>query len=249
MNQTIIVPLISFFAGFIDAIAGGGGLITIPMWVILLGPGAHVVGTNKIGAFASSSMALFVYQRRHKLPWQEGIWFLVAIGIGSFLGSQLTKFLSAKYFSLCLLLLCPLILLLVWKKESLFSQRPNEKVSKSQFVFTGLAVGIYDGFFGPGGGTFMLLSLLWFTQLPLMSALALSKLANAISSGISLSGFAIQGVVNWRWGFISGFSILIGAFLGARLASKDTVKVVKPALTLVVILLMVKIILDFFNLI
>lgn len=243
-SHPLFVPLISILAGFIDAIAGGGGLITIPMWTLVMGPGAHVVATNKVGAFASCVMALWVYQRHHPVPWREGFWFLVAISVGSFIGSQLTGLVPAEYFAWLLLALCPLILMIVWSKERLFAERPAEPTALSKFVLAGLLVGIYDGFFGPGGGTFMLLALLWFTSMPLMSALALSKLSNSLSAGVSLGGFAMQGLVDWKWGAIGGLSIVIGSFMGAQLTKRKTVGVVKPALTVVVILLMAKLLWD-----
>ncbi len=246
-SHPLFVPLISILAGFIDAIAGGGGLITIPMWTLVMGAGAQVVATNKVGACASCVMALWVYQRHHPVPWREGVWFLVAISGGSFLGSQLTSFVPVHIFTWMLLALCPIVLLIVWSKEKLFSERPQLPSAPGKFLTAGLLVGIYDGFFGPGGGTFMLLALLWFTHLPLMSALALSKLANALSAGVSLSGFAMQGLVDWRWGAVGGISIVVGSFAGARLARLKTITVVRPALTVVVILLMLKILWDMFK--
>jgi len=242
--QELIVALLATLAGFIDAIAGGGGLITLPMWTMTLGPGAHAVATNKVGAFTAATMALIVYTRHHKLPWREGLWFLVAITVGSFIGSQVTGLIEQKYFAWMLLALCPMVLWLVWSKEKLFAERPPQASRPSRFILAGFLVGIYDGFFGPGGGTFMLLALLSFTHMPLMSALALSKLANSLSAAASLSGFAMQGLVNWRWGILGAFFITIGSFLGARIASKQATKVVRPALTVVVILLMIKLIWD-----
>jgi len=244
MNIADFVPLISILAGFIDAIAGGGGLITIPMWSLVMGPGAAAVATNKVGACASCVMALWVYQRHHPVPWREGLWFLVTISTGSFIGSQLTGLIPREAFAWLLLALCPLILMIVWSKERLFAERPAEPTPVSKLAMAGLGVGVYDGFFGPGGGTFMLLALLWMTSLPLMTALALSKLANALSAAVSLGGFALQGLVDWRWGAIGGVSIVIGSFMGAQLARRKTIGVVRPALTVVVILLMTKILFD-----
>ena len=243
-HSELFVVLLSLIAGFIDSIAGGGGLITIPMWTLVLGPGAHVVATNKVGAFVSCVVALWVYQRHHKIQWKTGLWFLIAISVGSLCGAQLTGLVSPLFFAWLLLLLCPFILVIVWKKERLFAERPDRPVSRRKLLAAGLAVGIYDGFFGPGGGTFMLLALLGLTHMPLMAALALSKLSNSLSAGISLASFTWQGLVDWRWGVIGGASIVLGSFLGARLTTRKSSHVVKPALTIVVILLMTKIVVD-----
>ena len=244
MNNHLLVGLLSFLAGLIDSIAGGGGLITIPMWTIVLGPGAHVVGTNKIGALLACVMALFIYTRKHPLPWRQGLPFLIAISIGSLIGSQITGLVDQKIFTWMLLAMCPVVLWLVWSKERLFAERPNVPARPSQFILAGFLVGVYDGFFGPGGGTFMLLALLGFTHMPLMSALALSKLSNTLSAASSLSGFALQDLVHWKWGFFGSIFITMGAFVGAQLASRKAVKVVRPALTIVVVLLMSKLLWD-----
>lgn len=244
MNNELFVTLMSFLAGFIDAIAGGGGLITVPMWTMVLGPGAHVIATNKVGAFASCLMALIIYTRKHPLPWREGLPFLIAITVGAFIGSQLTALVSQQIFAWMLLALCPMVLWMVWSKEKLFAERPPRPARPSQFMIAGFLVGVYDGFFGPGGGTFMLLALLGFTHMPLMSALALSKLSNSLTAGVSLAGFAMQGLVDWRWGAIGASTIMVGSFLGARMASTKAKQVVRPAMTVVVVLLMAKIVWD-----
>lgn len=240
MNNELLVALLTFLAGFIDAIAGGGGLITIPMWTLVLGPGAHVIATNKVTALVSCLVALAIYARKHPLPWREGLAFLLAISAGSFIGSQLTGLVDQRVFTWMLLALCPMVLWLVWSKERLFADRPPRPATPTRFILAGFLVGVYDGFFGPGGGTFMLLALLGFTHLPLMSALALSKLANSLSAGISLGGFALQGLVDWSWGFFGAIFIMAGAFFGARMASIRSTQVVRPALTVVVIILMTK---------
>lgn len=244
MNSEFLVGLLSFLAGLIDSIAGGGGLITIPMWTIVLGPGAHVVGTNKIGALLACLMALFIYTRKHPLPWRKGLPFLIAISVGSLMGSQITGLVDQRIFTWMLLSVCPVVLWLVWSKERLFAERPPRPARLSQFILAGFLVGVYDGFFGPGGGTFMLLALLGFTHMPLMSALALSKLANTLSAATSLSGFAMQGLVNWRWGIFGSAFIVLGAFIGSHLASRKATLVVRPALTIVVVLLMLKLVWD-----
>lgn len=238
MTPEFYIPILTFIAGFIDSIAGGGGLITVPAWTMALGPGAHAIATNKVGAFFAAAMALFVYSRRHRLPWREGGWFLVTIMIGGFTGSQLTSLIPAYAFRYLLFALCPMVLWMVWSKERLFADRPAQVAPRSRFILAGFLVGVYDGFFGPGGGTFMLLALLMLTHLPLMEALALSKLANALSAIAGLTGFAINDQIHWDWGLIGGVCMMCGAFLGAHYTSRQSVKVVKPALTIVVLLLM-----------
>jgi uncharacterized membrane protein YfcA len=209
-----------------------------------LGPGAGAIATNKVGALGAAGMALFVYARRHRLPWREGMPFLIAIVLGAICGSQFTSIIPSRAFGWILLLLCPIVLWMVWSKERLFADRPTDVAPRSKFFLAGYLVGVYDGFFGPGGGTFMLLALLMMTHLPLMEALALSKLANAVSAVGGLAGFAWHGHVQWGPGILGGACMMVGAFFGARFTSMRAVGAVRPALTVVVALLMGKILLD-----
>ncbi len=102
--------------------------------------------------------------------------------------------------------------------------------------------GIYDGAFGPGGGTFMLLALLLIAKLPLFLALTLSKLANTVSAGTALFSFSMQGAVDYRLGGMMALTMTLGAFLGSRLASNHAMKIVRPALVVVVSILLVTIV-------
>lgn len=244
MSNELIVAALAFLGGFIDSIAGGGGLITMPMWTLVLGPGAHVVATNKVGALTAATTALAIYARHHKLPWREGLAFLLAIMAGSAMGSRLTALFDTRVFAWMLLGICPLVLWMVWSRDKLFAERPPSPPQPSRFILAGFLVGVYDGFFGPGGGTFMLLALLSFTQMPLMQALALSKLANALSAGTSLVSFASQSLVLWRWGILGAVFITVGSFFGARMASRQAAKVLRPTLSIVVLLLMAKLLVD-----
>jgi uncharacterized membrane protein YfcA len=106
-------------------------------------------------------------------------------------------------------------------------------------IVAGVLVGFYDGFFGPAGGTFMLLGLLWGVKLPLFEALLLSKLANTLSASVALVSYGIQGYVHVRYGVIMAIGMTAGGYMGAKLASNRAEKVVRPVLALVVVLLLI----------
>jgi uncharacterized membrane protein YfcA len=240
MDQTQLLLVFSgLVAGTIDSIAGGGGLITLPTLSSVLEPGAHAIGTNKIVGTMGALIAFLVYLRKQPLHLKKGIAFIAAIGVGSLIGSLCSPLVPKLYFRYFLIAACPLILWVLWNKQ-LFIQEVKHHAARSLPVLFGVGtlVGFYDGFFGPGGGTFMLLGLLWAVRLPLFEALLLSKLANTVSAGVSLVSYGIQGYVHVVPGVVMAIGMTAGGFMGARLASKQAEKVVRPVLALVVVLLL-----------
>jgi uncharacterized membrane protein YfcA len=233
-----ILVFTGLVAGVIDAIAGGGGLITLPVWSLYLGAGAHAIGTNKIVGTLASLVALLVYLKHGKVSWKKGLVFLISIAVGSFLGSETSPHVSPHFFIYLMLFICPVILWLVWKKDRLFGLRQaSKKTHFSNYVVSGLLCGFYDGFFGPGGGTFMLLSLLFLTDLSLIQSLALSKLANTISAGTALITYSLNGYVHLKEGLYMGLGISLGAYIGATLASKKAQNIVRPVLMFITVIL------------
>jgi uncharacterized membrane protein YfcA len=147
------------------------------------------------------------------------------------------------YFRYLLIGICPLVLWFLMNKNAFLQEAKEHGSHQSRkalglLLGTGFFVGMYDGFFGPGGGTFMLLGLLWAARLQLFEALLLSKLANAISAGVALVSYGVQGYVHPREGMIMAGGMIVGGFLGARFASQRAEKVVRPVLAGVVILLL-----------
>jgi uncharacterized membrane protein YfcA len=247
MNDLFLV-FTGMIAGVIDSIAGGGGLITLPAFASLLEPGPHAIGTNKIVGTAGALMAFLVYLRKQPLHLKKGLSFILAVGAGSLLGSLASPLVPKLYFRFLLIGACPLVLFVVWNKQ-VFLEGAKEQAGKGLRVLgiAGILVGFYDGFFGPGGGTFMLIALLWGVRLSLFEALLLSKLANALSAAVSLASYGFQGYVHVRPGVTMALGMLAGSFMGARLATRKAEGAVRPVLVLVVLLLMAVQIREVFN--
>ncbi len=233
-----------FIAGFIDSIAGGGGLITLPVLSDVVGAGVHAVGTNKIVGFTGAFVAFLVYWRRQRLLFFKALPFLLAIGMGSAIGSRVTPYLSQNFFRIMLIAVSPLILGLIWRKSLWQREADYDAVTRGRLVSAGMVSGFYDGFFGPGGGTFMLIALLWVARFALFDALLLSKLANSISAGVALISFARAGYVHFSAGLPVAVGMLIGGFVGSSFASRRAERIVRPIMTLVVLGLMGKVAFD-----
>lgn len=237
-------------AGFIDSIAGGGGLITLPLLSIVLGPGAAAIGSNKIVGVTGALTALIIYARHSRLDWRKGLIFVVGISVGSFLGSLFLPHLPIEVIRWFLIVACPVLLWVVWNKNLWVQAHEKEKPKRgprSQVLlalFVGLACGFYDGAFGPGGGTFMFLALLFYVDLPLFQALAISKLANTVSASTALVSYAEQGFVHWAPGFTVAAGMFIGATVGAKLNLKKADRILRPVLALAVFLLLLRLLHD-----
>lgn len=232
-------------AGFVDSIAGGGGLITIPSLSLFLGLGSLTIGTNKIAGTLSALVALIIYSLKGHMDWKKGATFTLFVGLGSFLGSLVNPLVPTHWFRVFLFFTCPILLWVLWKKdlwvkaESDHLETPSPRTA--WMVVLALGCGFYDGVWGPGGGTFMFLSLFFVAQFPLLTSLAISKLANTTSAGVSLFNFSRQGYVNWKMGGVLSLGILLGAFLGSHLATRKAKNLVRPLLLIVVLLLLSKV--------
>lgn len=235
-------------AGFIDSIAGGGGLITLPLLSLSLGAGVEAIATNKIVGVVGALTALLVYVRQGHMRWREGVFFVASVALGSLLGSFLLPLVPRFWIRWIILAACPPILFTVWRREQWAAAArretahtfasPGRRVLVS--FISALGCGIYDGAFGPGGGTFMFLSLVFFVRLPLLPALAISKLANTFSAGTSLLSYASRGFVHWDTGALVAGGMFLGALLGARLASRKAERVIRPMLAVAVLLLVLR---------
>ncbi len=248
-----IVAIASLLAGFIDSIAGGGGLIMLPAYTLAVGPGAAAIGTNKVAASVAASVALAVYARKGHVDWRTGAIFSAWIALGSMAGSFVSPLIPPAAFRVFLVITCPLILWVVWRKDLWVARElktHGERVTAMALIRSwrllaaGIGVGFYDGLWGPGGGTFMFLALLFVAGLPLLPALGASKMANAVSALASLSGYAWQGHVHWDYGFVGAIGISVSAALGAHFATRNASRVVRPVLAMVVALLLMRLVIS-----
>jgi len=234
--------------GFVDSIAGGGGLVSLPCISLVVGPGVDAIGTNKIAGLGAALVALVVYARHGHVDWRRSVAFMVATGVGSFTGSRLAPLVPASAFPWLLAATCPVILYIVWKKD-LWSAREVLPSAPGAHVFlavaaAGFGCGVYDGIWGPGAGTFMFLALVFIARLPLLTSLAAAKLANTASAATALVSYGMQGHVHVLPGLMVAAGTLAGGYVGAHQANKRASRIVRPVLAVVVALLVIKLMVE-----
>lgn len=233
-----------FIAGLIDSVAGGGGLITVPIFSLILGPGVSAIATNKIIAVGVTAAALWVYAKSGSLKVKENLPFLIAVLVGTVSGACLASLASKEgmdiFVKYALTAVSPVIIFVTFKKDMFVpTVRPNP-AALWLLLLTGFLCGLYDGCFGPGGGTWMFLSLNWLAGRSLMESLAIAKLSNFLSASGSLVSYSAMGLVRWEIGLVYLLPVVLGGYFGARLVTKNAQKVVRPALVIVVVLLLIR---------
>lgn len=238
-----------FLAGFIDAIGGGGGIISLPSYLLAGLPMHNALGTNKLSSCIGTVASTLRYIKNGCVDWLLGIGSIVLALLGAGLGTSLQLLINEKYLKLLLLLVLPLIAALLWKKKDLPEQRGemNEWKRRAIVWSASLVIGAYDGFYGPGTGTFLLLIFCYFAKLDVRTASGNIKLVNLASNLGALTTSLLAGKVLIPLGLTCAVFSITGQYLGAGLALKNGAKIVRPVILIVLILLTAKVLLELFG--
>jgi hypothetical protein len=236
----------SFLAGFIDSIAGGGGLIQLPALLIGLPKSetAEVLGTNKLSSVFGTSTAAVLYRKQIKPDPKV----LIAMGIPAFLGSAggavLASEIPTSSMRPMVLVLLIVVAIYTWFKPELgkfenLRHQPQRRVQIA--AIAGVVIGFYDGIFGPGTGSFLMLILVASLGYAFITASAIAKVVNVATNVGAIMVFGINGAVIWQIGIIMGVANISGAVIGARLAIKGGSTLVRKVFLLVTVALIVKV--------
>jgi uncharacterized membrane protein YfcA len=244
--QTIILlGLVGLVAGFVDSIAGGGGLITVPALLLAgLGP-VEALGTNKLQALFGSGSATFAYARKgHVDPRRHVLGFTLAL-VGSGLGAVLASVAPGEILQALLPILLIAVAVYFAVKPRLGDVDRAERIRPETFrVTVPPAIGFYDGVFGPGTGSFLMMAYVGLAGFGILKATAHTKLINFGSNVGAFIVFAALGAVAWKVGLVMGVMQLLGARLGSALAMRIGSRLIKPLLVVVCIALAVRLLLD-----
>ena len=227
MENYIIVLLCiaSFFAGFVDAIVGGGGLIQTPISLLLLPkiPVANIIGSLKIPGISGTSFAAFQYLKKVKINWTQIFPMLILSCAMSFLGSYLMTLVKNDFMKPILILVLVLVAIYTFFKKD-FGQAVFKEVSERNIIIFGLLIslfiGFYDGFIGPGTGSFLVLALISILGYDFLNASANAKVINIATNIGSILFFVLRGKIIWAIAIPMAFCNAFGGWLGAKTALK-----------------------------
>lgn len=227
----IFLCIMGFVAAFVDAIAGGSGLITIPAYMIA-GLNPHVLlGTNKFASVAGTAMSTFTFAKSKRINWNLMLRLLPLSFIGAAIGVYSVLRLDSSILEpLILVILIGVGIYSVVKKD-IGLQDHYDGFNTSTLIQGGifaLILGFYDGFFGPGTGSFIIFSLIKIFGFSFVNASSNSKVLNLGSNFMSLVLFAINGKIDYLIGFPVAISMMLGAMVGSRTAIERGNRFVKP---------------------
>ncbi|MEO9653891.1 TSUP family transporter [Marinomonas sp.] len=237
---------VALVAGIIDAIAGGGGLITVPALLAAGLSPAEALATNKLQGCAGTLSSSFHFVRKGHVKLADMILPIAMTAIGSALGTILVSYIDSRLLIQAVpivLIAVAIFFLFLPKVQPLIASKVA--LSQTQFAFIiGTSIGFYDGLIGPGTGAFFSTAYLCFMGLSIISATAHTKVLNATSNLASLIMFAFTGHIVWMLGIAMGIGQWIGAQIGSQLVITKGSKLIRPLVIFMCLAMSIKLLMD-----
>lgn len=235
-----IIIAVGFVAGFIDAVVGGGGLLSIPALLTLGLPPQLALGTNKLAASFGSVMSAFTYYRQHF--FRPAFWYHCALAsfCGAVIGSLAVSVLSAAWLARFLpLLIIAMAIYTLLSPNVLGTEQtfPPKAASRARQWGTGLLLGGYDGFAGPGIGALWMVCGTRLFGMPVLYSCGLARAMTFTSNAVALTVFLSLGLVSLPAGLLMGLCMMAGAAVGARVAIRYGLPFIRPLFTIIVVLI------------
>lgn len=247
----IVCPLV-FFGGFVDSIAGGGGFISLPAYMMSGLPVHMAIGTNKLSSAMGTSIATYRFAKKEYINLKTAIYCAMCALIGSMMGAKTALLIDDKIFKLIMLVILPITGLYVIFNKSL-ERNKKERDEDDDFshkktliiaMIVALVIGFYDGFYGPGTGTFLMIALTSLAHMTLNESAGITKVINLTTNITSLCVFLLNGKVMLSVGLIAGLFGIAGNYVGTNLFSDKGVKIVKPLMLVVLSIFFIKLFME-----
>jgi uncharacterized membrane protein YfcA len=234
-------------SGFIDAVAGGGGLIMMPALIFAGLPPHVVLGTNKVQSACGTSVATWRYYRAGLFRIRPNLSAIAAIFVGALVGAIVIQRFDAHSLSLIVPLLLMAVALYTVLSPRMDDSDSHSRLSDCGYLPLAGGIGFYDGFFGPGTGQFFTATLVSLRGLGLTRATGLTKLFNLTSNIASIAVFAAGGHVLWLLGLCMATGAMTGAWVGSHSATRFGARLIRPVLVTVSLALTAKLVWGWFS--
>lgn len=221
---------VAVLTGFIDSIAGGGGLIMMPALLSAGVPPINALATNKLQSMFGTATAFASYARKGLVDWRSNWLTIAMVFVAAAAGVIVVQSVSSKALALVIPLLLMAVALYVLISPRMSDEDAHQRIGPSAYAPVGAAIGFYDGFFGPGTGSFFTTTIVGLRGLGLTRATALTKLFNLTSNIAAVLLFAIGGHMFWLLGLCMAGGAVLGGWIGSHTAMRFGASVIRPLL-------------------
>ena len=239
----IICPML-FLAGLVDAIGGGGGLISLPAYLLAGLPVHNAIATNKLSSTCGTALTTVRFIRQGLVNWRIAIPTIFCAIAGSSLGANLSMNVPESVMEAVLFVVLPVVAFVVLSPKTFRDHNQEVQLDRKLWItalVSAFVVGIYDGFYGPGTGTFLIIAFTVFAKLDIRTANAQTKIINLTTNITSLTIFLLNGQAVILLGLAAAACNMAGNYVGASLAMTKGSKITRPVILLVLVLLFLKV--------
>lgn len=244
----IFVVAAAGLAGFVDSIAGGGGLITLPAYLLTGMPAHNAYAVNKFAAVTGTTIASVNYFKKGAMDVKAALIAALGSGVGSAIAAQIVMILTDGILRLMVLVAIPIVALIVftYKGNGDENKAPKAMTLKKAILafLIGSLVGAYDGMIGPGTGTFAIIAFAKILKYDLLTAGGNAKVVNFASNIAAMITFMINGLVIFKIAIPCAIATIIGSQIGSHMALNKGAKFIKPMMIVVVIMMLIKMAFD-----
>jgi len=233
-----------FGAGLVDAIAGGGGLLTVPALLAAGVPPLLTLGTNKAQSSVGTALATWRYGRAGLIAWRPLLPALAATALGAGLGTWAVQIIQVATLKLIIPVLMLAAIVYFLASPRMTDEDAHQRISLTAYAGVAGGMGFYDGFFGPGTGSIIAASLVGLVGMGLSRATGHTKALNLTSNLVSVGLFIAAGRVLWLVALVMGLANIAGAWVGSHFVLRHGARLIRPLLVVVSVLLTIKILAD-----
>lgn len=245
LSYLIVCPLV-FLAGFVDSIAGGGGLISLPAFMIAGVPPHMALGTNKLSSAMGTAVSTLRYGKNGFIRGRIAVSASVAALAGSPLGANLSLLVSETIIRNMMMAILPIVAYYVLRNKQMGEGEGSDTFPEGQVllitVTAAFLIGMYDGFYGPGTGTFLILILTGVARMNIQKASGLTKVINLSSNVAALMTFIINGKVLYPLGLAAAAFCICGHYVGSGMVVNNGQKIVRPVILMILAVLFINIV-------
>ena len=240
----IVCPLV-FLAGFVDSIAGGGGLISLPAFMLAGIPAHNALGTNKLCSAMGTTVSTARFMKNGYVHGKTAVAASAAALCGSAVGANLALLVSDSVIRHMMLVVLPIVAFYVLRSKNLGEGPDVDTLPPAKellvAVLAAFFIGAYDGFYGPGTGTFLILILTGVGKMNVKRASGLTKVINLSSNVAAVITFIMNGKVYYPLGLAGGCFCIAGHYIGSGMVVSNGKKIVRPVVLVVLAILFIKV--------